>query len=221
MIQSDEPRTWKTRYNLVKELLESKEHPTSFPNILGVQEGSIDQCNQVLKILNNNNNKNKRKYEMVVKAASRSANKSEYCSIYFDCNMFELLDYGTFWLSDNPHVPNSIHNKAKHPRIATWTLLKFCKLKHLEIKLLVLNTHLSHVSSEARCDQMNVLLGFVKEMKKINSNISCIMCGDFNDFVNDGLWKYVTKDYKCADNKTTVLFRFVTYLRYLFEFLSF
>ncbi|KAI3975554.1 hypothetical protein MKX01_002386 [Papaver californicum] len=46
----------------------------------------------------------------------------EHCSIFYDKEKVELLEGGTFWLSESPSVPGSMSWGSAVPCIATWAI---------------------------------------------------------------------------------------------------
>ncbi|KAL9326081.1 hypothetical protein ACSQ67_006726 [Phaseolus vulgaris] len=46
----------------------------------------------------------------------------EHCTIFYDKEKVELLEGGTFWLSESPSVPGSISWGSEVPCIATWAI---------------------------------------------------------------------------------------------------
>lgn len=46
----------------------------------------------------------------------------EHCTIFYDKGKVELLEGGTFWLSESPSVPGSTSWGSEVPCIATWAI---------------------------------------------------------------------------------------------------
>ncbi|KAK1395870.1 putative endonuclease/exonuclease/phosphatase [Heracleum sosnowskyi] len=46
----------------------------------------------------------------------------EHCTIFYDKEKVELLEGGTFWLSESPSVPGSMSWGCEVPCIATWAV---------------------------------------------------------------------------------------------------
>ena len=129
------------RSNLFNQLLKDKRYPTFNPSIIGVQEGTVEQCNDILDILNgkyqsrhtetkidgdsvNDNCNINSNYKMVGQGRSNGNQwgsqvnswGNEFCCLFYDSDFLDLLDYGTFWLSETPNIPNSKSSLAKYPR---------------------------------------------------------------------------------------------------------
>lgn len=100
---------------------------------------------------------------------------SEASAVFYLKNKFELVDSGTIWLSDTPDIPYTKHEDSGCTRIATWATLR---IKGTDKIYTHINTHLDHVSDEARVMQVKVLNKKIKELMKDGTPIFCT--GDFN-----------------------------------------
>lgn len=100
-------------------------------------------------------------------------NQGEGLGIYYKPDLFDCLDKGYFWLSETIDTP-SIHPEAGCKRIALWVILKE---KMSQKKVLIINTHLDHVSENARNEGMSVLL---RELDEKIAEYPTIILGDFN-----------------------------------------
>jgi len=100
--------------------------------------------------------------------------KGEYSPIFYNTSRFQLLESGTFWLSDkNTETPNKGWDAAL-PRICTWGIFKDKKSRK---KFIFMNTHFDHVGVEARRESAKLILSKAKEFAK---NLPLILTGDFN-----------------------------------------
>jgi len=99
-------------------------------------------------------------------------NSGEYNPIFYKKSLFNLIDSGTRWLSDNPKYP-SRYSESSLNRIYTYALLE---RKSDGTKIMVINTHLEHTSSAARVLQAKVLAAFISECL----DYPVIITGDFN-----------------------------------------
>lgn len=136
------------------------------PDIFGLQE-AVDF--QVLYLEDN-----LPEYKSIGVGREDGALKGERMSIFYDTTRVALLDWGTYWLSETPYVP-SYGWGAQCKRTATWAKMKHLPSRH---EFFYVNTHLDHVSSEAR---KNGLLLIVREVANMNpDNLPMILTGDFN-----------------------------------------
>lgn len=104
---------------------------------------------------------------------------TEYNCIYYLRDKYNLIDNGTFWLSETPEEKYSVSFDSQCRRIATWAVLED---KETGEKYTHINTHLDHVLESTRVSQSEVLLN---EMSKLQTQGTVICTGDFNTY-NDG-----------------------------------
>ena len=88
-----------------------------------------------------------------------TATTGEWNMILYKKERFDLVDSGTFWLTDTPDVPSKLDNII-YNRICTWAIL-LDKLTNTEV--LFCNTHLDHKSDEARATEATYLMNFIKQ----------------------------------------------------------
>ncbi len=125
--------------------------------------------------------------------------------IYYRKDKFELLEYGTFWLSDTPDVPGSAFEKVNYPRICTWVLLKD---RATGVSFVHFNTHLDHNGNNnstdgntIRKEQMKVIIRFSQRFK----DLPMFLTGDLNNrrTTSEGklyaLYKMITGESKVDD----------------------
>lgn len=159
--KDDTPGPVKTRSQLIVSAL-TQYAPDSF----GVQEATEEW----MKILSENLGD---RYEFVGKARDDSKN-TEYSAVFYLKEKYELLDSGTFWLSETPEEFGSKFGSSSLPRIATWATLKNKENGKIYTHI---NTHLDHILEIARVQQVEVLAEKVEELKKVGT----VVCtGDFN-----------------------------------------
>ena len=97
---------------------------------------------------------------------------SEGCPIFYRTDKYEKVDSGMFWLSETPDEMSKGWGAA-HYRIASYVILKD---KATGEDFVVFNTHLDHVSQEARIEGIKVVLDKIAEF----NNIPAFLMGDFN-----------------------------------------
>lgn len=114
------------------------------------------------------------KYACVGKARDPFGPFTEYSSIYYLKDKYNLVDSGTFWLSETPDKPYSKSFDSSRCRIATWAVLEN---KETGERYTHINTHLDHVLDSTRDAQMEVLIERVLE---ITGDGNVVMTGDFN-----------------------------------------
>ena len=100
--------------------------------------------------------------------------KGESMTIYYRKDRFECLATDTFWLSETPRVPGSKSWKTSCPRICTWGLFRD---KRNGRTFRYYNTHLDHISNEARTMGMRLILA---EMRRLSQGETVFLTGDMN-----------------------------------------
>ncbi len=97
--------------------------------------------------------------------------------IYYRADKFELIDSGTFWLSDTPDVAGSQFKESLYVRICTWVHLRD---RVTGKEYVHFNTHLDNLgSSEGRSlrkQQITVILKFLQRF----GDIPMVLTGDLN-----------------------------------------
>ncbi len=88
--------------------------------------------------------------------------EGEGCPIAVRTDRWQIVDDGTFWLSETPAEPSTDWDAA-HPRIATWAAVEPHESPAEPVvpgrrPLLVVNTHFDHVSPRARRESARLLV---------------------------------------------------------------
>lgn len=100
--------------------------------------------------------------------------RGEHAAILFRTERFDVLDSGTFWLSDTPEVPGSATWKNVVTRICTWAKLED---KNTKKQFIFCNTHLDHESQESREKGVALIL---ERMEAHGKELPIVLTGDFN-----------------------------------------
>ena len=123
-----------------------------------------------------------------------NADSSEGCPIFYNLSKFELLRKGTFWLSETPDTMSVSWGAACY-RVCSFAILK---QKSDSKEIAVFNTHLDHVSEEARVNGILLILQKLKEF----GGMPCVIMGDLNDFESSVTYKSATALFDDAKYKT-------------------
>jgi endonuclease/exonuclease/phosphatase family metal-dependent hydrolase len=104
----------------------------------------------------------------------------EYSAILYLKARYEVVDSGTFWLSDTPEVPGSMTWGNTLPRICTWA-----RFKNLQTGLHYYhyNLHLDNVSQPSR--EKSAQLVAARIAARVEQSERVILTGDFNAVPSD------------------------------------
>ena len=145
------------------------------PDIFGVQEAFAEQVQFI--------NETCPEYASVGVGREDGVSAGEHMSIFYKKDAIELLDWGTYWLSETPDQPSKGWDAACY-RTATWTKLKVIATGQ---EFFYVNTHLDHIGIEARKNGLALIVSKIGEMNP-DSKLPMILTGDFNVFPdNTGL----------------------------------
>ena len=122
--------------------------------------------------------------------------------IYFRTDKYELVDSGTFWLSDTPDAYGSAFPDVNCVRIATWVKLRSKATGNIFVHV---NTHLDHngkndsdTAKAIRIRQTEVLLRFVHSL----GDLPVLLTGDLNQGMSSNGKNY--KFYKLITGETEI-----------------
>ena len=133
------------------------------PGIIGFQEVTPMHYNYLVDVLAG--------YDSVIDYRDNSL-LSEGCPIFYNTSLYALKDKGSFWLSETPEVMSKDWGAA-HYRICSYVILTD---KATNQDFVVFNTHLDHVSDEARIKGIAVVLDKITQFGGLPS----VIMGDFN-----------------------------------------
>ena len=123
----DGDNVWMKRRHATPEMIRREA-----PDVFGVQEGLIDQLHYI--------DTECPQYARVGVGRDDGAEKGEFMAVYYLRDRFELLDSGTFWLSETPDKVSRGWDGACN-RTVTWVELKDRKSGK---EFFYFNTHLDH-----------------------------------------------------------------------------
>ncbi|MBQ7596331.1 MAG: endonuclease/exonuclease/phosphatase family protein [Clostridia bacterium] len=174
-------KSWFYRADLLFETLKEQE-----PDIIGFQEVSKIHYKYLTKKFEG--------YGSVIKYRDDSP-LAESCPIFYNKSRFDCADSGGFWLSETPDIKSKDWGAACY-RICSYVILK---QKSDGSQLVVFNTHLDHISDEARINGINVVHEKIKQFGSLPS----IIMGDFNAEEDSQTYSAVTKLFDDAKYKTS------------------
>ena len=117
--------------------------------------------------------------------------EGEYMTIYYLKDEVELLNCGTFWLSETPETP-SMGWDAACKRTCTWAKMR---MKRSGKEFAYLNTHLDHVGKVAQREGLALMMKRASEI--VPDGMPVFVTADFNCVTSDPIFepiKAVMKD---------------------------
>ena len=171
----DGENNWRFRRERVGELIRSQQ-----VDLLGTQEVLSNQYDDLQTLLPG--------YASVGVGREDGARAGEFNAIFYRTERFELLDSGTFWLSEMPEVAGSKGWDAACERIATWVILRDGTNGR---ELLFVNTHLDHMGEQARREGVTLLLDRIAALR---GDRPVILTGDFNADPSSTVIAHVLED---------------------------
>ena len=151
-------KSWFYRADLMVDDIESQA-----PGIIGFQEATRWQYQYMVDVLPG--------FDSVITYRDNSI-IAEGCPIFYDTRLYTLVDKGSFWLSETPEVMSKDWDSACY-RICSYVILTD---KATGKDFVVFNTHLDHVSDEARIEGIAVVLDKIAQF----GGLPAIIMGDFN-----------------------------------------
>lgn len=149
---------WFYRADLVVDTIEKEA-----PGVIGFQEVTPIQYKYLCDTLQG--------YDSIMTYRDKNPN-SEGCPVFYLEELYTLVDKGSFWLSETPEKMSKDWGAACY-RICSYVILRE---KATEKEFVVFNTHLDHVSDEARIKGIQVVLDKISEF----GGLPAVLMGDLN-----------------------------------------
>jgi endonuclease/exonuclease/phosphatase family metal-dependent hydrolase len=173
-------RTWRKRVPMVVAIIKEIS-----PDSFGVQEAEkwwTDSFEETLT-----------QYARVGTFRDDGKTLGESCSIFYLKDKYELVDSGTFWLSETPEKP-SIGWDAACNRICTWARLKN---KETGEEYVHMNSHFDHLGITARKNSVQLIL----EKAKTFGDLPVVFTADMNVKEGSDNYKQFTESGYFYDTK--------------------
>ena len=170
--------TWEDRIDIVTQSIIDGN-----PDSVGVQEATPEWMETLNETLGE-------KYSYVGVGRDDGDNEGEYSAIFYLKDKYNVVDSGTFWLSETPDEV-SFGWDAACRRVCTWVVLED---KATGQKYAHLNSHFDHVGIEARKNSVELIINKAKEFEDIpvvfTADMNVRQDGDnYNQFVESGVLK--------------------------------
>ena len=165
-IETDGFNAWPYRRGIVRSLIQYHDF-----DIFGTQEGFKHQLDQIAA---------KSPYSYIGVGRDDGIEAGEHSAIFYKHDRFELLNSGTFWLSETPDSVSNGWDAVKYKRICTWgAFMEIATGK----EFYMFNVHYDHEAKEARRQSSLLILHKIEEIA--GKEASVILTGDFNSTPND------------------------------------
>jgi endonuclease/exonuclease/phosphatase family metal-dependent hydrolase len=136
------------------------------PDAFGLQEAMLPHMQYIDSVCP--------QYARVGVGRSDGKEGGEFVTIYYNKERFDLLDSGTFWLSETPDQVSRGWDAAL-PRITTWVKLRDKATKR---KFFYFNTHFDHKGTTARVESSKLIVEKIREIAGKKAMV--VLTGDFN-----------------------------------------
>lgn len=156
------PNAWNNRKEDLVDLIKKMD-----VDVCGLQEVCPGQSDYITNSLP--------QYVMIGRHRDDGVRKGEASPVLYRKDRFDLVDSGTFWLSETPDVPGSRSWGTACTRVCTWTVLKDRKSGK---KFCFANTHTDHVSKLARKEGMLLIVRKMNEFAPKGAPL--VFTGDHN-----------------------------------------
>lgn len=166
-------KSWFYRADLIMQGIQKEQ-----PSVIGFQEVTKWHYSYLCDTLG--------MYDSVITYRDDAFN-SEGCPIFYRSDIYTLIDKGSFWLSETPDVMSKSWG-AQFNRVCSYVILKD---NATGTEFVVFNTHLSHVSDEARINGIQVVLDKIKEF----GSLPAVLMGDLNAEEDSQTYKSATVNF--------------------------
>lgn len=173
---NDGDHAWPNRRDLVASTI--RDHA---PHLLGLQEALRFQLDELATALPG--------YAEIGVGRDDGLTRGEYAAILVDTARFTILDHDTFWLSDTPDVPGSMHWGNRITRIATWARVAD---RRTSDTVRIYNVHFDHESQPSRERAARLLLD--RMASDASSTDRLILVGDFNAGEDNAAFRMLLAD---------------------------
>ena len=173
-------RSWFYRADLLVDNIRN-----NAPTIIGFQEVTKWQYSYLTEALPD--------FDSVIQYRDNMVN-SEGCPVFYRKDLYTLIDKNSFWLSETPDEMSKDWGAACY-RICSYVILEENESGK---QFVIFNTHLDHVSDEARINGINVVLDKIKAF----GSLPAVIMGDFNAKESSETYKSATENFLDAKYQT-------------------
>ncbi len=167
-------KSWFYRANYVADTIEKAQ-----PTIIGFQEVTSWQYKYLCDVMPS--------FDSIITYRDDIPVYSEGCPVFYRKDLYTLVDQGSFWLSETPDVMSKDWGAACY-RICSYVILEDNATKK---EFVVFNTHLDHISDEARIKGIQVVLDKIEEF----GSIPAVLMGDLNAEEDSDTYRSATENF--------------------------
>ena len=169
LAENDGPNAWDKRKDATLNMIEAEA-----PSLFGLQEALPDQLAYISAAFP--------QYDRIGVGRDDGKEEGECMAIYYCKEAFELIDGGTFWLSETPGEVSMGWDAACH-RTVTWVNLREAASGKT---FFYLNTHLDHQGEKAREESVKLLSRLVDEL--VPDGVPVALGGDLNSGIDSPIF---------------------------------
>lgn len=141
-------------------------------------------------------------YEYIGVGCDNGADAGGHNAIFYNTDKFDLLDDGTFWLSETPDTV-SFGWDAAYRRVCTWG-----KFRHRDSgdTFVYFNLHMDHIGKVAPGESAKLIVGKIKELR---GQFPAILSGDFNVDQDSECYRIISDSGLLNDAYDTAALRYI------------
>jgi endonuclease/exonuclease/phosphatase family metal-dependent hydrolase len=180
---TDHNNAWSNRADKVAEMIVKHD-----PIIFGIQEGLYYMLTDL----------DERLYGYHWFGQGRDGgDNGEFSAIFYKKDVVSLIEEGQFWLSENPYEPGSKSWGTACPRVCTWGHFTFEQESEKEFSFY--NTHLDHISQEAREKGIQIIWDKIMAHRQQKKR-TVFLTGDLNAPPENNVIKFLKDKEEMVDS---------------------
>ena len=109
--------------------------------------------------------------------AQYTGDANEHTPVFYNAEKYDLLESGTFWLSETPDVVSGRDWGEACRRICTYVVLQDKETGEIYGHF---NTHLDHVALDTQANGVRIILNRIDTVSEKYPDMACVVTGDFN-----------------------------------------
>lgn len=172
----DGAHVWPNRRQIVIDLLRESTAP-----LIGLQEVLDFQLREIATALPT--------YRVIGVGRDDGVAAGEFAPLLVDTSRFVVLDEGTFWFSNTPDVPGSMHWGNRITRICSWVRLHD---RRTDDTVRVYNVHWDHESQPSR--ERSAALLLARMARDGDQSDGVLVTGDFNAGEDNAAFRILVTD---------------------------